>query len=262
MLAAFRVYFATQWASFVAYRVVFFLYSMWAILPPLIYLAVWSTVAGGGGIAGWSRGEFVAYYLTYMVVNHLTGSIEIHTAGYEIKQGELSARLLLPVHPALRTLASNAGFKAIGTFVVVPAVLLLAVLFRPELHTTPAMVALGVVSTVLAAALQFLVGYTIALLSFWITRADAVAQLHYTLVFLFGGQLAPIALLPGPLYQLARVLPERYMVSFPVELFTNRLSAPEATFGLVLQLAWVTAAWFLMRLTWWRGVRRYSAVGG
>lgn len=262
MIAAFRIYFVTQWASFVAYRVVFFLYSMWAILPPLIYLAVWSTVAGGSGIAGWSSGQFVAYYLTFMLVNHLTGSIEIHTAGFEIKQGELSARLLLPVHPGVRTLASNVGFKTIGLFVVVPALLLLALLFHPEFDTTPGMIALAAVSTLLAAALQFLVGYTIALLSFWITRADAITQLHYTLVFLLGGQLAPIALLPGPLRELARVLPERYMVSFPVELATNRLDGPEVVFGLTLQAVWLLAAWGLMRFAWSRGAHHYSAVGG
>jgi ABC-2 type transport system permease protein len=262
MIAAFRVYFLTQWASFVAYRVVFFLYAMWAILPPLIYLAVWSTVAGASGIAGWSRGEFVAYYLTFMVVNHLAGSIEIHTASWEIRQGEISGRLLLPIHPGVRTLASNVGYKAIGMFVVVPGVLLLAALFRPEYHTTPGLVVLGVLATLGAGALQFLVGYTVALLSFWITRADAVTQLNEVLLILLAGQIAPIALLPDALRALATALPYRYMLSFPVEVLTGRLGGGGIALGFGLQTTWTVAAWFLMRLVWRRGVRHYSAVGG
>lgn len=262
MISVFQVYFTTQWASFLAHRVMFFLYSMWAILPPLIYLSVWSTVAGAGGIAGWSKGEFVAYYLTFMVVNHLAGSIEIHTASWEIRQGEISGRLLLPVHPGIRTLASNAGFKTIGMFVVVPSVLLLAVLFRPEFHTTPGMVALGIAATLLAAALQFLIGYTVALFSFWITRADAADQLNGVLLFLLSGQVAPLALLPDALRTAASVLPYRYMLSFPVELITGQLRGAQIAPGFGLQAAWLVAAGFVTRFTWRRGVRRYAAVGG
>lgn len=262
MAAAFSIFFVTQWASFLAYRVMFFLYAIWAIVPPLIYLAVWSTVAGGNNVAGWSRGEFVAYYLTFMVVNHLTGSIETHTAGWEIKQGELSPRLLLPVHPGLRTLASNVGFKTIGIFVVVPSVLLLAVLFRPDYNTTPGMVALGVLSILPAAAIQFLAGYTIAMLSFWITRADAVDHLHAMLLLLLAGQIAPIALLPGALRTVTNLLPYRYMLSFPVELITGRLDGRDTLVGFALQALWLAGTWFLMRFAWRRGVRHYAAVGG
>jgi ABC-2 type transport system permease protein len=262
MLAAFRVFFITQWAGFVAYRVVFFLYSMWAILPPLIYLGVWSTVAGGGTVAGWTRGQFVAYYLTFMVVNHLTGSIEIHTAGEEIRSGELSPRLLLPVHPGLRALASNVGFKTIGLLVVAPSVALLAALFGPEWSTSPGMVALGALAVFPAAAIQFLVGYSIALLAFWITRADAVQQLNYYVMFLFSGEVAPLAVLPEALRAVAIWLPHRYMLSFPVELITGQLNGAQALGGFALQAFWLAAAWALMRLTWRRGVRHYSAVGG
>lgn len=262
MIAAFRMYLVLGWSELVAYRVVFFLYALWAIFPPLIYLAVWSTVAGGNRIAGFSNGDFVAYYLAFMVVNHLTGSIEIHTVEWEIRQGGISSRLLLPVHPALRPLASNLCFKGIGLFVVIPGVFLLALLFHPHFQTTPGLLALAALSTVLAAALQFLVGMSIALLAFWITRADAVNQLHDTLLFLLSGQLAPLALLPDGLRLLATALPYRYMLSFPVEVATGHLSRGATALGFALQVFWLAGGWALFRFTWARGVRHYGAVGG
>ncbi len=262
MIAALRIYLALSWSEFVAYRVVFFLYALWAIFPPLIYLAVWATIASSTPIGSFTAGDFVAYYLVFMIVNHLTGSIEIHTVEWEIRQGTISSRLLLPVHPAIRPLASNLCFKGMGLFVVVPGVLLLALVFHPQFHTDAPNVLLAVPATMGAAALQFLLGFTIAILAFWITRADAVNQLHETLLFILSGQLAPLALLPGALRALATALPYRYMLSFPVEVATGSLSASATVLGFSLQAAWLVAGWSLFRLVWARGVRHYSAVGG
>lgn len=262
MIAALRIYLVLSWSEIVAYRVVFFLYALWAIFPPLIYLAVWATIANAGPIGSFTSGDFVAYYLVFMAVNHLTGSIEIHTVEWEIRQGAISSRLLLPVHPAIRPLASNLCFKGIGLFVVVPGVLLLSLLFHPHFDTGPQNVVLAIAATLMAAALQFLIGFTIAILAFWITRADAVDQLHGMLLFLLSGQLAPLALFPGPLRALSTVLPYRYMLSFPVEVATGSLSAGGTALGFALQIGWLVAGWCMFNLVWAHGVRHYSAVGG
>jgi len=262
MIAALRIYLTLTWSEFVAYRAVFLLYALWAIFTPIIYLAVWVTIAGGHAVGAFTTGDFVAYYLTFMLVNQFVGSIEIHTVEWEIRQGSISARLLLPTHPAIRPLASNLSFKGIGSFVVIPGVFLLGFLFHPHFHTSPAYVGLAVFSTVLAALLQFLVGISIASLAFWITRADAVNQLHETLLFFLSGQLAPLALLPGALHQAAFILPYRYMLSFPVEVATGSLSGSDIALGFLAQLGWLAAGWALFQFVWRQGVRRYSAVGG
>jgi ABC-2 type transport system permease protein len=262
MIAALRIYVSLAWAEFLVYRIVFFLYALWAIFPPLIYLAVWVTIAGGNSVGSFAPGDFVAYYLTFMLVNHLVGSIEIHTVEWEIRQGNISSRLLLPVHPALRPLASNLGFKAIGIFVVIPSILLLALVFHPSFHTNPALVALAVVATLAAGLLQFFVGLSIALLAFWITRADAVNQLHEALLFLLSGQLAPLALMPTVLRAVATILPYRYMLSFPVEVATGNLSNTDVAIGFGLQALWLAGGFMLFQLAWKHGLRHYAAAGG
>ena len=60
------------WLSWMQYRGFFFLLAFMWMIPPLIYLFVWSTAAGAGAIAGLTRGEFVAYYLALILVNQLT----------------------------------------------------------------------------------------------------------------------------------------------------------------------------------------------
>ena len=75
-------------------------------------------------------------------------------------------------------------------------------------------------------------------------------------------QVAPIALLPEPLATLARVLPFRYMVAFPVEVLTGQLDATGILTGLGIQLLWLVVAAALARGLWATGLRRYSAIGG
>lgn len=74
--------------------------------------------------------------------------------------------------------------------------------------------------------------------------------------------VAPVGLLPGAMQTLARFLPFRYMIGFPVEVLTGRLSAGEVAFGFLAQAGWTALALGLSWLTWRAGIRRYAAVGG
>jgi ABC-2 type transport system permease protein len=60
---------------------------------------------------------------------------------------------------------------------------------------------------------------------------------------------------------MAYVLPFRWLVSFPIELVSGRLTPGEAFIGLGAQAGWLVACYFLMRIVWRAGVKVYSAVG-
>ena len=62
------------WTMWLQQRSFFFLLAFGWMIPPLVYLFVWSTVAEGGTVGGLTRGQFVAYYLALILVNQLTFS--------------------------------------------------------------------------------------------------------------------------------------------------------------------------------------------
>jgi len=250
------------WLSWLQYRSFFFLLAFGWMIPPLVYLFVWSTAAGGETVGGLTRGQFVAYYLVLILVNQITYSQTNWTVGDIIRAGSLNTRLLYPMSPHYTTLADEIAGKVVYMLFVVPVTAALAVLLKPELNASLGQVAAFVLALGLAWALRFLWGYALALLAFWATRADALLSVQDGLVFLLAGQVAPIVLLPEALRLLATILPFRYMVGFPVEVLTGQVQGADLLAGFAFQAGWLVVAGVIFRLMWRAGLRRYSAIGG
>lgn len=250
------------WLSWLQYRSFFFLLAFGWMIPPLIYLLVWSTAAADQPVGGLTRGEFVAYYLVLILVNQVTYAQTNWTVGDLIRYGQMNRVLLRPLHPVFDALSSEFAGKVVYLVFDMPVVLLLALIFKPELDLSLLNALVFVPALVMAWALRFLWGYWLALLAFWASRADALLGLQDSLIFLLAGQVAPIALLPGWLQVVARVLPFRYMLAFPVEILTGQVSGTSLWYGFGMQAFWLAVAFGLYLLLWHQGLRRYAAVGG
>lgn len=250
------------WLSWMQYRSFFFVLAFGWMIPPLIYLLVWSTAAGDGSLGGYTRGGFVAYYLTLILVNQITYAQVNWTVGDLIRYGQINHILLRPIAPVYDALASEVAGKIVYLVFDLPILVLLAVIMKPEFDFTWEKGSLFLVALLLAWALRFLWGYWIALLAFWSARADALLTLQDSLIFLLAGQVAPITLLPGVLQSTAVVLPFRYMVAFPVEILTGNLSSAELTAGFTILSLWLAMAGVLTVIIWRRGIQRYAGFGG
>lgn len=68
---------------------------------PLLLMAVWLTVVEQSGRppAGWTTEDFLAYYVAAAVMWHLSGQHVVWEWNADLRSGDLSTRLLRPVHP-------------------------------------------------------------------------------------------------------------------------------------------------------------------
>lgn len=251
-------------ANNLQYRVAMFIWLIGAILEPLIYLIVWTTVANlqGGAVAGFTAQDFAAYYIVLMVVNQWTFTWIMWEYEFRIKDGTLARYLLLPIHPIVRDVADNVAYKVLTSAALIPAALLLTVVFRPGFDFTLPVVLAFAPALLLAFALRFVCEWTLALAAFWTTRISAINQIYFVALIFFSGRLAPLQLMPGWVQALATALPFRWMVEFPVEVAVGHLTAQEILLGYTFQVGWLLALLALLVLVWRAGVRQFSAVGG
>lgn len=259
----YRAQFRTTISIQLQYRVALLIWLIGLVLQPVIYLVVWSTVASssGGNVGGYQRSDFAAYFIILMLVNHLTFSWVIYGMDARIRQGAFSPLLLRPVHPIHADISENVTYKLLTFVVMVPATIVLVLVFRPTLHPQPWAVAAFVPVLALAFCLRFLVEWTISMVAFWVSRMNAIDQMYYVAMLFLSGQVAPLTLFPAPVRVVASALPFRWMVSFPVELLLGRLSVMATLQGIAIQGAWIVAFFGIFAVMWRKGVARYSAVG-
>jgi ABC-2 type transport system permease protein len=255
--------FKTTFATMLQYRAELMIWIISHVLEPLVYLVVWSVVSnsGGGSVGDYSTRQFAAYFITLMLVNHVTYTWIMYEYEYRIRQGMLSFALLRPVHPIHADIADNLSSKLITMPIMLVVAAILALIFKPQATIHLWAVGLLVPVLILAFLVRFLLEWSLALAAFWTTRMGALNQTYFVLVLFLSGQIAPLSLFPAPVKIAANILPFRWMIGFPVELLLGRLSLTQALVGLGAQAIWLGVAFILVRLLWRVAVRNYSAVG-
>lgn len=245
------------------YRTANYLFMVGMVVEPVVYLVVWQTVAAaqGGSVQGITAGEFAAYYIVWTLVRNM--NIVFTPYGWEgrIRQGELSAMLVRPVHPLHHDLAYFAGWKVVVIVLWLPIAAVLALVFRPTFDVSAVEVLVFAVAIWGAYLIRSMLLWVLGMVTFWTTRVTALFELYFTAELLLSGRLLPLVLLPAWAATAADWLPFRYTFGYPIEVLAGDLTTTQLWAGLAAQAGWVAAGAGLVALVWRFGVRRYSAVG-
>jgi len=249
------------------YRVNFLFRSLFGLIPLIATISLWRTIYEGkdSTINGYTLGQMISYYLVITLVDMLTAVAEDDwQIAADIKDGGISQFLLKPInYQAYRFSLFIAGRLIYTSMALLPA--LGFILFQREYFYIPenplTWLAFGV-SVCLTAVLQFMISYSMALLAFWLQEVSTLIFIAYAFEYIAGGHLFPLDILPRWLHQLLMCTPFPYQLYFPVNVYLERTTGTELLAGLLIQSAWVVAAYFMARFVWSRGVRHYEAVGG
>lgn len=234
-------------------------------VEPVVQLVVWGAVAAarGGEVAGYTAGAFAAYYILWVVVRTMNIALTPWAFEERVRRGGLSPLLLRPVHPFHADLAQFTAMKLVSLVILLPIVLTLSLLFRPDFQAlTPLRLAGFLLAIWSGFVLRFIWVWALGLVTFWVLRVSAIFELYFALELILSGRLVPIDLLPAGVRGLALSLPWYYAYGFPIELALGRADAAAIGRGFALQLAWGLVGTGLLALLWRCGVRRYAAVGG
>lgn len=264
MFLIFKRLWHVNWAEQWQYRANLIMYLLYWLVSPIIYLAVWTSIAtANGDVNGYTANDFITYYMVLLICDQVTSNIIIFTTGYKIQDGTLSGELIRPIHPILtNALVNNIAFKALTIMGLIPIWIFLYFVFKPNFNgATLNGILISIPAMILGFFINYLISAAITALAFWTTRSHSVHEFYFALILLFSGQFVPLSLMPNAIQQIAQYLPFQLLIYFPIQSILGKLSPEQITQGYVMGGVWLVTSMLFFNWVWRNGVKRFSAVG-
>lgn len=266
------------------YRGDFALGTLMRFLPIITQIFLWTAVfaavnenvngrtAGEPRIAGYTRDDFIAYYLLTMIARAFSSMPGLASGiARSIRDGSIKKYLTQPVDMVGFLLLSRIAHKLVYYAVALAPFALVFYLCRDFFPGTPD--AGGWLAFVASLLMAFALGYfmesAIGMLGFWFLEVSSLLFVYMLFSFFLSGHMFPIDMLDGvPLVgevswgDVVRVLPLHYLAYFPAAVFLGKIHGTELLTALWIELAWIVFFIIACRVAFNRGLRRYSAFGG
>lgn len=218
---------------------------------------VWRVAADGGQVAGYDGDALTWYILASEAVTVSLGMRLIERMADSITDGDVAVEMLRPAPVLGIRLATEVG-RALPPLVTCTVTGLVAGVVITGGPPDGAALALAAPALVLAITANLAGQHACSALAFWTREARTSWFLYQKLVFILGGMLLPIEVLPDGLQPVARVLPFAAMAYVPGRLASGHVE-PHL---LAVQAAWLVALVALAAWAFAAGQRRLQVVGG
>jgi ABC-2 type transport system permease protein len=249
------------------YRWNFLLRSLFGLVPLAGTIFIWRALfeSRGEEIRGYDYGQMVYYFLVVLLVDNLvTPTDDEWQIAAEIRDGQINNFLSKPVDYLAYRASLFLSSRLLYTAVTLPPILAVFAWFHDfiTLPEDPLTWPLFLVSLLMAAAIQFLLAYALAMLAFWILEISTIVFILYSFEYYLSGRLFPLNVMPDWMQEVLRWLPFTYELYFPVAVVMEKVRGAELWSGLAIQAGWVGLSYLAARFMWKRGLRRYESVGG
>lgn len=203
-----------------------------------VLAAVWATAteANGGSIVGYSTAAVVWYVITTEAAIMSIPIRLVEEIGDDIGTERVAMEMLRPASVLLVRLSTEVGrmLPRLGLNVVIGAVLATIIVGPPPAAGT---LGLGAVAIIIAVVINLVAQHAFASAAFWIRDAKATWFLYQRMLFILGGMLLPLEVLPDRLATVTKALPLMTMAYAPGRL----VSGFDEPWLLAVQAGWLIA---------------------
>ncbi|MBN2100574.1 ABC-2 family transporter protein [Candidatus Dojkabacteria bacterium] len=225
-------------------------------------IAFW-TSSGTTQIGSYTNRSIPAYHIYIFAVREIVQWLVFWEIYGDIRDGRISNVLLKPISYLRMKILGELGYhvvSAVISSIVITALVLLT--YRSlDFDVSTSSLLLSVVAFPISIAVTFLLNFIIGCATFFWTESYFLEQLYWIITATFGGAYVPIALYPDKIATILGFSPFRYTYSFPAEIAFRKLDNAGLVLGMTLGIIWVIVLYFLAKLIWKAGLKKYSAFG-
>lgn len=247
--------------SELAYRWQIFVWVLSDAIQPLILGTVWASVAKNGGL--FTQNEVITYFFLVTLVSKLTKDWSIIYVTDIVISGEFSKYLLKPFNYLAETLGISIGARILRMVMLIPMLVIAYFVFRGsfEIIFNFETSMLFLLSLGVAFFINFLLGNTFALISFFVNQIIGLRTFYEHTVIFLSGEGIPLIAFPSWAKFWLEILPFRYTLSFPIEIITGSISGNEIFYGFAISLVWMIILIISYKLLFRLATKKYEAYG-
>lgn len=253
-----RLTIRNQW--FYAYEM--FLRSLFVLIILFVFIQLWGITYQGQGaarIGGYTFPELI-WYLIFAEAIMLSAPQLALKIEEEVKSGDVGYRLTRPLHYLLFHYVSyiSEAFSRWIITLVVGSILGIAMFGWPSfgwgwLGAT--------ILTFGAFTLNYLLGMLIALCAFWVEETRGLEFVYQKFVFVIGGMMLPLEIMPDLLSKICSWLPFQGVVYLPSRMAVH-FNWSEWLRFLGIQWLWIVLFAFVLAGVYRKGVKKLNVNGG
>lgn len=250
------------------YRVNFIIGSISTFILFFVHYNLWNSIYKINRIqiiGGFTLADMIIYVAIARILSVLSNSLSIERkVSTEIKDGTLSVFLIKPINYLLYNLSSKLGNMLIQfclsllIYVILFITLLQKISSIPDIST----IILIIFTSFMGIIINSLIGYNFALTALWVEHVDILFVFKSMLITFVSGVLIPINFFPMFLRDILNLLPFKYLIAFPIDIYLKNVKGIKIIHGIGMQLLWIFFLLLISRFMWKKGIKQYNSVRG
>lgn len=231
-----------------------------ALIYVFVFYNLWSTIYQHHQIAGFTLSAMVWYFVVAQILR-AGGGRPVKDISQTIQDGTIINYMNKPISFLWLQASTQIGrnFPLLLSSSFFCTIFIFLMLGFPDINLV--FVPLFLLTLLVGLLINFLMGFVIATAAFWVEDANPLHWIYDKVIFLIGGLLFPIDLLPNIFVEIARFLPTSYFIYYPAKLLVNfELSLfLEVVAG---QIIYIFILVVLAKYLLFKGTKKLSVNGG
>lgn len=215
-------------------------------------------------VRGYDYHEMVTYIIVGWIFMFITANYNFEElVSKDIRLGRLTNYLIKPVSYLKYKIMIAIGRVVIALGLIILQSILYIALFGENMiiDLSGQKILILLVMIFFAFFIKLFFAIIIGMISFWTMEVVGIKAFLDTLIKFFSGAYFPLVMLPAAFVKGSLALPFAYTFFVPVQFYLNKISYAEAIRGIGVQIIWVVLLYFIMKIIYKFGLKKYEGFG-
>ncbi len=209
-------------------------------LQTILFVTVWRNVYGERqSVQGVEVERAVGYAILAVAVTHLALPFRLSSLPDRVRIGAIATDVIRPLGIVGQNLAHSVGESVAALPGVASVILLGWTLGGLRAAASTEAMGLFIPSVMLGLLMTWILNLTVATVAFWTTDTRGTLYIYRTVTTFCSGAIVPLWFLPAPIGDVIQVLPFKFLVFVPLEIWFGQATVSQSAVLLAQQCGWL-----------------------